>query len=141
MPVRHAFEYAVLRLVPRVEREEFVNVGVVLLCRTRRFLDAQIVLDEPRLYALAPGLDLILVREQLDHLTLICAGGAKAGSLGELPLQERFRWLVAPRSTIIQSSPVHCGLTSDPQHALTRLVQTMVALPVVAPEPAVSHET
>jgi hypothetical protein len=139
MPVQHAFEYAILRVVPRVEREEFVNVGVLLFCRTRRFLGARIALDEARLRALAPGLDLALVREQLDHVPLVCAGGKASGPIGELPLQERFRWLVAPRSTIIQPSPVHCGIADDPQRALLRLMQTMVALPA-APEPAVTHE-
>lgn len=127
MPVRHAFEYAVLRLVPRVEREEFLNVGVVLFCRPRRFLDARIMLDEPRVHAFAPGLDLALVRDQLSHVPLICAGGKAAGPIGELPHFERFRWLIAPRSTILQSSPVHCGICDDPQRALERLVQTMVA--------------
>ena len=127
MPVRHAFEYAVLRLVPRVEREEFLNVGVLVFCRSRRFLSAQIMLDEPRAHAFAPDLDLALVREQLDHVPLICTGGKAAGPIGELPQFERFRWLVAPRSTILQPSPVHCGTCDDPQRALDRLVQTMVA--------------
>lgn len=137
MPVRHAFEYAILRIVPRVEREEFINVGVVLFCRTRRFLGARIALDEQRVAAFAPGLDLEHVRTQLDHVVLVCAGGASSGPIGELPQQERFRWLIAPRSTVVQSSPVHCGTSDDPQQTLDRLVQTMV-LPL---DPAVGHKS
>lgn len=139
MPARHAFEYAVLRLVPRVEREEFINVGVVLFCRTRRFLGARIALDPLRVAVFAPELDLRPVHEQLGHVPLICAGGAPAGPLGELPQQERFRWLVAPRSTIVQPSPVHCGLCSDPQLALERLLHTMV-LPLSAAPAALSSD-
>src|SRR4051812_20943961 len=121
MPARAAFEYAVIRLVPRVEREEFVNAGVVLFCRTRRFLDARVALDTVRVAVLAPELDLAAVQEQLDHIPLICLGGAAAGPIGSLPQQERFRWLVAPRSTVVQPSPVHCGLCDDPQAVLGRL--------------------
>lgn len=127
MPAPDAFEYAVIRIVPRVERGEFVNAGVVLFCRTRHFLDARIELDTARLAALAPGLDLAAVREHLDYIRLVCAGGAAAGPIGLLPQHERFRWLTAPRSTIVQPSPVHCGICDDPQAALDNLVAKMVS--------------
>ena len=127
MPTPAAFEYAIIRLVPRVEREEFINVGAVLFCRTRHFLDARIALDTQRLAALAPHLDVAAIQEQLSHIRLVCIGGAAAGPIGLLPQPERFRWLVAPRSTAVQSSPVHCGLCDDPQAELDRLVTTMVA--------------
>src|SRR5438874_419137 len=124
MPTRDVFEYAVIRLVPRVEREEFINVGVILFCRTRHFLDARIALDTKRLAALAPHLDVAAIQEQLNHIPLICMGGAAAGPIGLLPQPERFRWLIAPRSTVVQSSPVHGGLCEDPQAELDRLVAT-----------------
>ena len=126
MPVRSAFEYATLRIVPRIEREEFINAGVILLCRTRRFLDARVDLDATRLAALAPSLDVAAISDQLDNIPLICAGGAGAGPFGGLPQQERFRWLVAPRSTIVQPSPVHCGMCDDPRVMLERLLELMV---------------
>ena len=126
MPARDAFEYALIRLVPRVEREEFINVGVVLFCRTRRFLDARVALDRQRLAALAHELDLAAVQEPLDHIPLVCMGGGAAGPIGSLPQPERFRWLVAPRSTVVQPSPVHCGLCDDPQEMLERLAASMV---------------
>ncbi len=129
MPARNTFEYAVIRIVPRVERGEFINAGVVLFCRARRFLRAHIEIDAERLTALAPDLDIPTVAEQLGHFPLICKGGAGAGPIGVLPQFERFRWLVAPRSTIIQPSPVHCGLCGDPEEALQRLVATMINLP------------
>lgn len=129
MSARSSFEYAVIRIVPRVERGECLNVGVVLFCRTRRFLDARIEPDFARLAAFAPGLDLGPIQEQLDHMLLICKGGTGAGPIGLLPQQERFRWLVAPRSTIIQPSPVHCGLCNDPALVLDRLLASMV-LPI-----------
>jgi hypothetical protein len=127
MPTRDFFEYAIIRLVPRVEREEFINVGVVLFCRTRRFLDARIALDTERLAAHTPYLDMAAIQEQLNHIPLVCVGGAGAGPIGLLPQPERFRWLVAPRSTVLQPSPVHCGLCDDPQAALDRLVARMVS--------------
>ncbi len=126
MPARSAFEYAVVRVVPRSEREEFINVGVILLCRTRRFLDASIALDTVRLAVLAPGLDIAAVEEQLGHIRPVCAGGVGTGPIGLLPQFERFRWLVAPRSTMIQPSPVHCGMCDDPRTMLDHLVDRMV---------------
>lgn len=121
-----AFEYAAIRVVPRVERGEFLNVGVVLLCRQRRFLDARIEVDEARLRFLAPDVDLDALATQLGHVPIICRGGPAAGPIGELPLFERFRWLVAPRSTIIQPSPVHTGLCDDPEAALERVFRQLV---------------
>jgi hypothetical protein len=126
MPVRSAFEYAMIRVVPRVDRGEFVNAGVVLFCRQRRFLDARTRLDAPRLRALWPDLDVEALGAQLDHLPLICAGGRAAGPIGELPPQERFRWVIAPRSTVVQPSPVHCGLCEDPAASLEAIFRQMV---------------
>ena len=128
MPTPSSFDYAIVRVVPRVERGEFVNAGVVLFCRTRHFLAARIELDERRLLAVAPGIDLDEVRRHLDTIPLICAGGPKAGPIGQLPQAERFHWLVAPRSAMIQTSPVHVGLCTDPRAALDRLLAKMVRL-------------
>lgn len=129
MPARSSFDYAVIRVVPRVEREEFVNVGVIVFCRTRRFLDCRVKLDSRRLAALAPTLDQEEVRAQLEVLRLVCAGGPAAGPIGALPPAERFHWLTAPRSTVVQTSPVHAGLTADPARTLDHLLETMVCLP------------
>jgi hypothetical protein len=127
VPEASAFEYTVVRVVPQVEREEFVNAGVILFCRTRRFLGCRIELDQARLLALAPAVDLPTVRAQLDLIPLVCSGGPEAGPIGELDQAERFRWLASPRSTVIQTSPVHNGLCRDPQHALDDLFDRLVA--------------
>src|SRR5437867_8442883 len=103
------YDYAIIRVVPRVEREEFVNVGVIVSCPGRDFLEACIALDEPRLRALDATLDIATLRHSLAAIPVICTGGASAGPLGQLAPRERFHWLVAPRSTIIQTSPVHTG--------------------------------
>lgn len=124
-----SYDYALIRLVPNVERGECLNVGVLLFCRTRRFLGARIHLDSERALALAPDLDLIAVQQQLDDLLRICAGGPEAGSLGEMSQSERFHWLVSPRSTVVQVSEVHTGLCEDPEATLEHLLKTMV-LPV-----------
>ena len=126
MPALHTYDYAVIRVVPRVEREEFVNAGVVVSCEGAKLLVAAIELDEARLLALDPKVDLELVRRHLAAIPLICAGGAEAGPIGALPQRNRFHWLVSPRSTVIQPSPVHTGRTSDPSAALERLMDTMV---------------
>ena len=126
MPECSSYDYAIIRVVPRVERDEFINVGVILFCRTRRFLGALTHLDEQRLLALAPDLDLELVRKQLEMITLTCAGDARGGHIARMSISERFHWLVAPHSTMIQSSPVHCGLSSEPEAALRHLLETMV---------------
>jgi hypothetical protein len=126
VPNKHLFEYAVIRVIPRVEREEFLNVGVILYCPTRNFLQTAFELNEERLRAFASDLKSSEIEEHLLAFEQICAGGAKAGSIGELPLGERFRWLTAPRSTIVQTSPVHTGLCSDAGDTLARLLTKLV---------------
>jgi len=121
------FAYAILRVVPRVERGEQLNAGVVLFCRRRRFLAARVDLDERRLAALAPDLDPRTVRAHLDALARIAAGDPAGGAVAALDPSERFGWLVAPSSTIIQPSPVHTGLCDDPQTMLDRLFDELVA--------------
>ena len=120
------YDYAIIRVVPRVEREEFVNAGVIVLCATQRFLDCRIALDEARLAALDPDVDLAVVRRHLATIPAICRGGAEAGPIGRLTPVERFRWLTAPRSTIIQTSPAHTGRCTDPVLLLEHLLDTMV---------------
>lgn len=129
MPARNSFDYAIVRVVPRVERGEFINAGVILFCLTHRYLAAKVELDEPRLRALAPEVDVALVRGHLEAIPRICAGGRSAGPLGQLPQKERWHWLVAPRSTILQTSPVHSGLCEEPARALEHLMDRMVRLP------------
>jgi len=123
---RHSFDYAIIRVVPRVERGEQVNAGVILHCRTLDFLGVRIALDRARLLALAPDVDVEAVEAALAVLSRIAAGDATAGAIARLPTAERFHWLVAPRSTIVQTSPVHSGLCDDPALALDHLLQTMV---------------
>ena len=126
MPARSPFQYAALRVVPRVERGEAVNAGVVLFCRPLRFLGARTKLDEALLGALAPGCDPAAVREQLRVMELIAAGDAAGGAIAALPPSERFHWLVAPASTIVQPGPVHTGLTADPSAELDHLFVQLV---------------
>jgi hypothetical protein len=126
LPAQHAFDYAVVRVVPRVERGEFVNAGVILFSRTARFLDARIELDRARLMAMAPSIDCDVVQSYLDAIPRVCAGGREAGPIGDLSQSERFHWLVAPRSTIIQTSPVHSGVHSDLRVALDHLFDRLV---------------
>lgn len=128
MPARNSYDYALVRLVPHVERGECINTGVILFCRTQRFLGALTHLDSERALALAPRLDLDVVRQHLDRIPLVCAGGEQAGSIGLLSQPERFHWLVSPRSTIIQTSAVHSGLCEDPQKELEELFKEMVLL-------------
>lgn len=129
MPALASFDYAVVRVVPRVEREEFINAGIILFCRTRRFLQGRVALDERRLAALAPHLDAAEIERHLNLIPLICSGDPAAGPIAGLSLAERFHWLVAPRSTIIQTSAVHTGLCLDPATTLDHLMQTMVHAP------------
>lgn len=126
MPAAHSFDYAVVRVVPRVDREEFVNAGVILFCLVRGYLGARVALDAARVRALHPGADLAIIEEHLASVPLIAAGGDGAGPIGRLPLRERFHWLVAPRSTIVQVSPVHSGLCDDPAVTLDQLMERMV---------------
>ena len=128
-PTRNAFQYAIIRVLPRVERGETLNVGVVLLCRPRRFLGARIAMDEARLAALAPDLDPATIRPHLEAIERVAAGDPAAGPIASLCQAERFHWLVAPASTIIQPSPVHTGLCDDPAAELDHLVATLVAQP------------
>jgi hypothetical protein len=130
MPDRTSYDYAVVRVVPLVDRGEFLNVGVILFCRTRRYLKAQIELDVDRLSVLAPWLDGSEVQRHLAVIPQIAAGDRSAGPMAELPLAGRFHWLVAPRSTVVQMSPVHSGLGENADEALddlmTRLVRPIV---------------
>lgn len=126
MPAQSSFDYAVLRVVPRVERGEFVNVGAIVFCRTRRFLEARFHLDPQRLEALGSDVDITEVEERLEDIRLVCSGGKAAGPIGELSQADRFHWLVAPRSTVVQTSPVHTGLCDDPAAALEEILETMV---------------
>lgn len=120
------FQYAIVRVVPRIERGECMNVGVIFFCRPRRYLAARIALDEARLASFAPELDLEEVRAHLDALTRIAAGEEDAGPVARLEQSERFHWLVAPSSTVIQTSPVHTGLCEDPEDTLTGLLDKLV---------------
>lgn len=129
------FEYALLRVVPRVERGECVNAGVVLYCGPKRFLRARTHLDPTRVLALDPAADLEAARAHLEAVHLVCSGGPEAGTLGRLPLRERFGWIAAPRSTVVQPSPIHTGLTDDPERELERLLRVMVLPPEPAPRP------
>lgn len=127
MPDRKSFDYAVLRVVPRVEREEFVNVGVVVFSPALGYLGCRIEVDEARLRALWPAADVEAIRRHLDAVRAVCAGDRAAGPIASLSLSERFHWLTAPRNTMIQPSPVHAGLCDEPEATLDRLFLTTVA--------------
>lgn len=129
MPALSSFDYAILRVVPRVERGELINAGVILFCLERDFLQARVELDDARLRALWPAADVELIRQHLEAIPRICAGNADAGPIARLSQRERFHWLVAPRSTMIQVSPVHSGLCEQPERALDDLFQQMVLVP------------
>jgi Protein of unknown function (DUF3037) len=120
------YDYAIVRVVPRVERGEFVNAGIILSCDMERILQARIELDEAVLLALDAGVDLELVRSTLATIPAICAGGAEAGAIGKLSPRERFHWLVSPKSTIVQTSPVHTGQCSDLESVLDHLMNKMI---------------
>jgi hypothetical protein len=124
-----SYDYAIVRVVPRVEREEFINVGVIVSCPALDFLEARIELDEMRLRALAGEIDVDSLRANLASIPTICVGGPQAGPIGRLTPRERFHWLVAPRSTMIQVSSVHTGRSRDPAQALDHLMRTMVRAP------------
>jgi DUF3037 family protein len=124
--VPSSFDYAVIRVVPRVERGELINAGAIVSCPTQRFLAARIALDADRLRALAPAIDIAEVEAALAVIPLIAAGDPRGGPIAALPRGERFHWLVAPRSAIIQTSPVHTGICDDPAAALDQLIARLV---------------
>ena len=126
--MRHSFDYAVIRVVPRVEREEFINAGVVVFALQLQFLRARINADAGRLRALWPDIDVDAVAAHLHAFPLICEGSPEAGPIAQLTRRERFHWLVAPRSTIIQISPVHTGLCETPELALQQLFEKLVSV-------------
>lgn len=129
MPADFTYDYSVVRVVPRVDRGEQVNVGVILSCVDLDYLDARIEVDEAVIVALDPAIDLEAMRANLATIPKVCRGGHEAGPIGELPARGRFRWLVSPRSTIIQPSPVHTGRTSDPAACLEKLMDRLVRRP------------
>ena len=136
MAAEHTYDYAIIRVVPRVERGEMVNVGVIVSCPAVDFLESAIEIDDATLLALDPSLDLDAVQTNLATIPVICRGGAEAGPIGALPQRQRFRWLVSPRSTMIQMSPVHTGRTADPAAALAHLMKVMVRRPPATRRPA-----
>ncbi|MHB0971320.1 MAG: DUF3037 domain-containing protein [Thermoanaerobaculia bacterium] len=127
MPELCSFDYAIVRVVPRVERGELLNAGVILFCPTEAFLEARIALDRERLLALDPNVDVATVESHLEVIPTVCKGGAGAGPIGALPQRARFHWLVAPRSTVIQLSPVHSGVGSDLHASLDALFDKLVS--------------
>lgn len=126
MQDKKLFEYAVIRVVPRVEREEFINVGVILFCKEKGFLQTLFHLDKKRLLSLAPDADMEELESRLKTFQKICSGGRNAGPIGALSVAERFRWLTSSRSTIIQVSPVHPGICNDPEKNLLHLFEKLV---------------
>jgi hypothetical protein len=126
MQDKHLFEYAVLRVVPKVEREEFLNVGVILYCKGLKYLGVTFQLDPARLCAFGTGLDITEIGEFLRAFEVICRGGEEGGPIARLPIAERFRWLTATRSTIVQTSRVHTGFCVEPAETLERLVRQLV---------------
>ncbi len=127
MPVPSSFDYAVVRVVPRVERGEFINAGVIVFCLEHRFLEARVKVDEARLKALWEQIDVDLVRRHLEAIPQVAAGDLSAGPIARLSLRERFHWLVSPRSTIIQVSPVHTGLCEEtPEGILDTLTKRLL---------------
>jgi hypothetical protein len=125
--VPEPYDFAAIRVVPRVDREEFLNAGAIVFCRTLKFLGARVTVNEARLLALWPDLDIAAVREHLELIPRICAGSPDAGPIAALPLSERFHWLVSPRSTIIQPSPVHSGVCLSPEAALDDVFGRLVS--------------
>ena len=129
MRAADSYDYAVVRVVPRVEREEFVNVGIILSCGATGFLQARFALDEARLRALDSQIDIDAVRRHLDAMAAICAGTPDSGPIGQLPPRARFHWLTAKRSAIIQTSPTHMGRCTDMAATLDHLMRRMVLAP------------
>lgn len=127
MPAPPSFDYAAIRIVPRVEREEFLNAGMILFCPERKFLGVRTHLDPERLRALWPSLDMEEIRRHLEAFVRVAEGASDAGPIARLSQRERFHWLVAPRSTIIQVSAVHSGICEQPMDKLEQLFQRLVA--------------
>ena len=125
MSAQSSFDYAVIRVVPRVEREEFVNAGVIVFCLEQNFLAARVHVNAERLKALWPELDVELIRQHLEAFPKIAAGDLSAGPIAHLSQRERFHWMVSPRSTMIQVSPVHTGICGDPERSLDRLFERL----------------
>ena len=128
MPTPASFDYALLRVVPRVERQEFINAGVVVFCLEKRYLDARIHLDVERLKALWPEVDPALVAKHLEAIPRICAGDPTAGAIAKLSQRERFHWITAPRSTIIQPSPVHTGVCEHTDGMIDAMVKDLLLI-------------
>ena len=126
MPEKHLFEYAVMRIVPRVEREEFANAGVISYCQKQRFLQCLFRIDKERLHAFSPKLDLSEVEAYLCAFERICAGGRAGGPIGQLDIASRFRWLTAARSTVVQTSKVHIGFCTEAKETLEKLFAQLV---------------
>jgi hypothetical protein len=126
MPGQDLFEYAVIRVVPKVEREEFLNVGVILYCAKQKFLQIKYDVNEERLSAFCKEPDCKMLRDYLKAFEQVCAGSAEAGEIGKLPIAERFRWLTATRSTVVQTSKVHPGLCKDAGEKLEKLFEELV---------------
>jgi hypothetical protein len=129
MPELYKYDYAIVRIVPRVEREEFINAGVILSCQTTNFLGSKTELDEKRLKCFAPFLEIENIKQYLEIIPKICAGEKEAGVIGQLPKRARFYWLTAVRSTIIQISPIHSGLCKNPESQIENLLKKYVRLP------------
>ena len=129
MPTPHSYDYAVIRVVPRVEREEFINVGVIVSCPGARQLQAAIEIDEPRLRAFAPTLDRHALQAALDAIVAICRGDASAGPIAQLPPRARFHFLTARRSAVVQVSPTHVGRSAQPERIVEHLLERMVRVP------------
>jgi Protein of unknown function (DUF3037) len=128
VPIPASFDYAILRVVPRVERQEFINAGVVVFCLEKRYLAARIRLNAERLRALWPGTDTDLAREHLEAVQRICEGDPEAGPIAKLSQRERFHWIISPRSTIIQPSPVHTGVCDETGELLDRLEKQFLSV-------------
>lgn len=126
MPEKHLFEYAVIRVVPRVEREEFINVGIILYCAKQKFLKAKLCINESKILALAPNIEIDFISDNLNAIAKICKGGTDAGPIGQLDDASRFRWLTATRSTVVQASKVHPGFCVNAEETLQKLIQQLV---------------
>ncbi len=124
--MQHSYDYAVIRVTPNLERGECINAGVILYCRTLRYLVAHTHLDEQRLAAIDASVDVATIRDQLALFAAIATGGTQSGPIGLLPHAERFHWLVAPRSTILAAGPVHCGVCTDPPDQALQLFHRLV---------------